>query len=121
MSERATKNGVLIVELPKLRPVSLVGVFGSMVMGAVLALAGARVLLEGSFPTLFGITLLALGSLGIVLGLLARMGKRPAWAVLVAMWCVMGFCAFFATPKIVKLPKLESATVEMELKLGRKK
>lgn len=116
MTVRATKSGV-----SALRPVSQAAVVGGAVVGAALAVIGVRALIVGGFPMLFGLTLLVIGVLGVVLGLAAWRGLRPAWAVLAATWGVLAFCAFFATPKVIDLPKLEAATVEMELKLGRKK
>lgn len=115
MTDRATKSGV-----SALRPVSQAAVIGGAVVGAVLAVIGVRALFVGGFPTLFGCSLAVIGLLGIVLGLAAWRGIRPAWAVLAATWGVLAFCAFFATPKVFDLPELEAATVEMELKLGRK-
>jgi hypothetical protein len=119
MSERARKNGVIV--LPPMGTVSQVALVLGAIVGALLLAIGVRVMIVGGFPTLFGVALAVLGALGLALGAAARLGKRPAWAVLIAMWLVLAICAFFAAPKIVDLPKLESATVEMELKLGRKK
>ena len=107
--------------VPAMRPVSLISLVAGGVVGLVLAALGLSSIWNGGFPLLFGVTLTVLGALAITLGVVAGKGKRQAWAVLVAMWGVLAFCAFFAAPKVVDLPKLESATVEMELKMGRKK
>jgi hypothetical protein len=115
MSGRATNNVVA-----PLRPISKISIAGGAALGAAIAFIGLRALIVGGFPILFAIVLLVLGGLGMGLGWLAWNGKRAAWAVLAAMWGVLAFASFFATPKIFNLPKLEAATVEMELKLGRK-
>jgi hypothetical protein len=100
---------------------TLVSIGGSALAGAVLEVLGIQVLITGSFPTLFGIALMMIGGLAMWMAGAAYLGKRPAWAGLVALWGVLAFCAFFATPKVVELEQLQKVTVEMELKLGRKK
>lgn len=116
MTERATNSAV-----PRLSSLTQTSIVGSGLAGAILAVVGVMALIEGEFAMLFGITLITIGLLGLALAGAAYLGKRPAWAVLVALWGVLGFCAFFATPKVVDLPKLEAVTMEMEQKLGRKK
>ncbi len=110
-----------VIVLPAMRPGTQFALIAGAVVGAILLFIGLRIVLVGGFPTLFGVSLAVLGLLGLALGAAARLGKRPAWAILAAMWGVLAFCAFFAAPKVVDLPKLESATVQMELELGRKK
>ncbi|HUQ05467.1 MAG TPA: hypothetical protein VM261_23355 [Kofleriaceae bacterium] len=104
----------------KLTTQTLVAVAGSAAMGLALVVVGVRALANGSYPTLLGITLTLIGVLGIALGAATWYGRRAAWAILAATWGVVGFCAFFAAPKLVSLPKLEQVTIEMELKMGRK-
>jgi len=104
----------------KLTTQTLVAVAGSAVMGLALVIVGARALVTGSFPPLLGIVITTIGLLGIGLGAATWYGRRAAWAILAATWGVVGFCAFFAAPKLVSLPKLEQVTIEMEIKMGRK-
>lgn len=104
----------------KLTTQTFIAVAASAVVGALLAIVGVRALVIGSMPTLLGIAFLVLGALGVALGAATWYGKRAAWAILAATWGVVGFCAFFAAPKLVNLPRLESVTIEMELKMGRK-
>jgi hypothetical protein len=104
----------------KLTTQTFVAVAASAVMGAMLAIVGVRALFVGSMPTLLAIAFVVLGALGVALGAATWYGKRAAWAILAATWGVVGFCAFFAAPKLVHLPRLESVTIEMELKMGRK-
>lgn len=107
---------------PGLRPTTLLSLVGGAVVGLVLFVIGMKALLFGGFPPLFGVTLSVIGVLGVVLGAVAAIhARRPAWAALAALWGVLSFCAFFAAPKVIDLPKLKSATVEMELTLGRQK
>jgi hypothetical protein len=104
----------------KLTTQTLVAVVASGAMGVFLTIVGARALVIGSMPPLLGIVFVILGVLGITLGAATWYGKRAAWAILAATWGVVGFCAFFAAPKLTNLPKLESVTIEMELQMGRK-
>lgn len=104
----------------KLTTQTLVSVIGSAAMGLALLVVGVRALVTGNTPTLLGATITVLGVLGIGLGGATWYGKRAAWAILAATWGVIAFCAFFAAPKLVDLPKLEQVTIEMELKMGRK-
>lgn len=104
----------------KLTTQTLVSVAGSVMLGLALVVIGVRELLNGGFPPLLGTTITIIGVLGIALGAATWYGRRAAWAILAATWGVVGFCAFFAAPKLVDLPKLEQVTIEMELKLGRK-
>lgn len=116
MTEHARNTGV-----PRLSSLTQMSIAGSALAGAVLAVVGVMALIEGDFVKLFGTTLITIGLLGIALAGAAYLGKRPAWAVLVALWGVLGFCAFFATPKVIKLEKLKPVTMELEQKLGRAK
>jgi hypothetical protein len=68
---------------------------------------------------LFGGSMVAIGALAIALAVLAGRGRRAAWAYSVALWGVVGFCAFFAAPKVLSLGTLKQVTPEMELALGR--
>jgi hypothetical protein len=104
----------------KLTTQTLVAVAGSAVMGLALTIVGVRGLVAGGHPPLLGITIAFIGVLGMTLGAATWYGKRAAWAILAATWGVVAFCAFFAAPKLVTMPKLEAVTIEMELKLGRK-
>jgi hypothetical protein len=104
----------------KLTTQTLIAVVASVATGAMLAIVGARALVVDSMPTLLGIAFLVLGALGVALGAATWYGKRAAWAILAATWGVVGFCAFFAAPKLIHLPRLESVTIEMELQMGRK-
>ncbi len=106
-----------------LRPTTQIAVAGSAAMGLALTAIGVRSLVNGSTlgPPLLGITLLAIGALGIGLGAAAWYGRRAAWAILAATWGVIGFCAFFAAPKLISLRQLETVTIEMELQMGRAK
>jgi hypothetical protein len=104
----------------KLTTQTLVAVAGSVVAGLLLTVIGVRALVTGGYAPLLAITLTVLGILGITLGAATWYGRRAAWAILAATWGVVGFCAFFAAPKLVELPKLEQVTIEMELKMGRK-
>lgn len=104
----------------KLTTQTLVSVVGSAVLGLGVAIAGVSQLMSGEHSPLLGVTLTLIGVLGITLGAATWYGKRAAWAILAATWGVVGFCAFFAAPKLVDLPQLEAVTIEMELKLGRK-
>jgi hypothetical protein len=104
-----------------LTPRTQAAVVGSAALGLALAGVGFYSLVTGSFPPLLSIVLTAIGLLGLTLGGAAWHRRRAAWAILAAMWGVVGFCAFFAAPKMVALPQLEQVTIEMELALGRKK
>lgn len=104
----------------KLTTQTLVAVAGSAVLGLVLVIVGVRGLVTGGYPPLLGVTLAVIGVLGVTLAGATWYGRRAAWAILAATWGVVGFCAFFAAPKLVELPKLEQVTIEMELKKGRK-
>ena len=105
---------------PRLTTQTLVSVAGSAALGLALTILGVRSLVTGGWPTLLAVTLTVIGVLGIALGAATWYGRRAAWAMLAATWGVVGFCAFFAAPKLVHLPKLEQVTIEMELKMGRK-
>lgn len=100
---------------------TLVSIGGSALAGAVLEVLGFQALVTGSFPMLFAIALMMIGGLALLMAGAAYLGKRPAWAGLVALWGVLAFCAFFATPKVVELEKLQKVTVELEAKVGRQK
>jgi hypothetical protein len=116
MTADAKKSG-----MQRFSSLTLMSIGGSALAGAVLEVLGIQVLITGSFPVLFGISLIIIGGLAMCMAGAAYLGKRPAWAGLVALWGVLAFCAFFATPKVVDLEQLHKVTVEMELKLGRKK
>jgi hypothetical protein len=107
--------------MQRLSSLTLVSLGGSALAGAVLEVLGIQVLITGSFPPLFGVALMLIGGLAVLMAGAAYFGKRPAWAGLVALWGVLAFCAFFAAPKVVELPQLKKVTVELEVKLGRKK
>ncbi len=113
---RASKEAV-----PPLSLRTQVAVIGSGVMGVALTIVGVHALIAGGMPLLLAITLIAIGLLGVALGAAAWRRRRGAWAILAATWGVVAFCAFFGAPKIVAMPQLEAATVELELKLGRQK
>jgi hypothetical protein len=104
----------------KLTTQTLVAVAGSAVLGLALTIIGVRALVTGGWTPLLGFTITAIGVMGVALGAATWYGRRAAWAILAATWGVVGFCAFFAAPKLVALPKLEQVTIEMELKMGRK-
>lgn len=104
----------------KLTTQTQVAVAGSAVLGLALAIVGVRALVTGGWTPLLGVTITVIGVIGVALGAATWYGKRAAWAVLAATWGVVGFCAFFAAPKLIDLPKLEQVTIEMELKMGRK-
>ena len=90
-------------------------------LGLLLGVFGVRSLLAGHMLWLFGAALILIGAVAVVLAVRAWQGRRASWALLVALWGVVGFCAFFAAPKVVSLDKLKQVTPEMELKLGREK
>jgi hypothetical protein len=105
----------------QLHIVTLIALVASGVVAVGLFALGVFQLTLGHLPTLFGLTLTALGALAgaLVVGGLAR--HRPSWAFLIAIWGVVGFCAFFTAPKVLRLPKITQVTVELEERLGREK
>lgn len=93
----------------------------SAALGVAVAALGTRVLIVGHMMPLFGISLVAIGLLALVLAYHAAAGRRAAWAYSVALWGVVGFCAFFAAPKVLDLGTLQQVTPEMELAMGRER
>ena len=116
MSGNAKKPG-----MQRFKPMTHLSIIGSGVAGAVLEVLGLQALITGNFPPLFAIALMMIGGLAMWMAGAAYLGKRPAWAGLVALWGVLAFCAFFATPKVVDLEQLKKVTVELEAKVGRQK
>jgi len=105
------------------RPITRVATVSSAVVAAALLVAGAYQMVTGGMPFLFGLTLFAIGAIGVALAWGTWQARRAPWAFLVGLWGVVAFCAFFATPKVDTLPirKLEVVTVEMELTMGHDK
>ncbi|MEZ4401560.1 MAG: hypothetical protein R3B06_16160 [Kofleriaceae bacterium] len=73
-------------------------------------LGGYHLLASDKLPWLFSLTLLLLGAVATALALGTLRRHRPSWAFLIATWMVVAFCAFFAAPKVIDLPKVSSAT-----------
>lgn len=95
-----------------LHPATLVALLGSAVVAAGLFVTGTYSLAtSGSLPWLFAGTLAALGAVtgALVVGAFRR--HRPSWAFLIAAWVVVGFCAFFAPPKVFDLPRVKPVTM----------
>ncbi len=91
---------------------TLLALIGSAVVAAGLFVAGAHSLVAGGdLPGLFALTLSALGLLTAALVVGAFRRHRPSWAFLIASWVVVGFCAFFAPPKVFDLPRVKPVTV----------
>jgi len=105
------------------RPITRVATVSSAVVGALLLGSGLFICVAGDLPFLFGLTLVAVGTLAGTLSWGTWSGRRPAWAFLVVLWGVVAFCAFFTTPKVEALPmrKLEQVTIEMEMTMGHDK
>jgi hypothetical protein len=72
---------------------------------------GANSLVAGKQPWLFSGTLLAVGALAMALTTGAFFRHRKSWAFLIGTWVVVGFCAFFAPPKVLDLPKVKPTTM----------
>ncbi|MBL8627560.1 MAG: hypothetical protein JNK64_40120 [Myxococcales bacterium] len=90
----------------------MVALLGSAVVAAGLFVTGTYSLATGgSLPWLFAATLAALGAVtgALVVGAFRR--HRPSWAFLIAAWVVVGFCAFFAPPKVFDLPRVKPVTM----------
>jgi hypothetical protein len=103
-----------------LNPWTLVALIGSAIAAAGLFGLGNYALLATERPWLFG---LALSAVGLIAGALVLGGfrrHRPSWAYLIATWIVIGVCAFFTAPKVLRLPKVHQVTVELEEKMGRR-
>lgn len=95
-----------------LHTATLVALLGSAVVASGLFVAGTYNLVGGgSMPWLFALTLAALGLVtgALVVGAFRR--HRPSWAFLIAAWVVVGFCAFFAPPKVFDLPRVKPVTM----------
>lgn len=90
---------------------TLVALIGSAVAAAGLLVAGTYGLVAESLPWLFALMLTLLGIItgGLVAGAFQR--HRPSWAFLFAAWVVVGFCAFFAPPKVLDLPRVKPVTL----------
>lgn len=88
-------------------PATTVGLIGSAAVAFGLFAIGTYVLTLGSLPGLFGLALAALGLICMALVFGATRRHRKSWAFLIASWCVVGFCAFFAAPKVLTLPKVK--------------
>ena len=74
-------------------------------LATVIALVGSAVVAAGLFVA--GTFSLVSGAL--VVGAFRR--HRPSWAFLIAAWVVVGFCAFFAPPKVFDLPRVKPVTM----------
>ena len=106
---------------PSPRPLDLIPIAASGVLGLALAGAGLRMLLTGQVMGMFAVFIALTGVLAVVLAVQVWRGNRAAWAFLVATWGVVAFCAFFTAPKVLDLDQLKQVTPEMELSLGRAK
>lgn len=98
---------------------TLIALVGSAVGAVALVGLGLFSLVAASQPWLFGLTLVVSGVIAGALCVGAFQRHRPSWAYLIAIWSVMGFCAFFTAPKVLDLPKVEQVTVALEQQLGR--
>jgi hypothetical protein len=91
---------------------TVIALVGSAVVAAGLFVAGTFSLVSGgSLPWLFALTLTALGAVSGALVVGAFRRHRPSWAFLIAAWVVVGFCAFFAPPKVFDLPRVKPVTM----------
>ncbi len=106
---------------PVSRPIDLLPTAVSGLLALLMVVLGARLLYIGHMLPLFGASMIVIGVLAVVLTIRAARGHRAAWAHLVALWGVVGFCAFFSAPKVISLGTLKQVTPEMELTLGRAK
>lgn len=90
---------------------TLLALIGSAILAAGLTAAGLYSLASGGMPWLFATAILGLGvvSGALVVGAFRR--HRPSWAFLIAIWAVVGFCAFFAPPKVFDLPRIRPVTM----------
>lgn len=101
------------------RQTNPIPVAASALLGLVVSGLGLRALVVGHLMPLFGGSLVVLGLIAVGLAFFAAQGRRAAWAYSVALWGVVGFCAFFSAPKVISLGTLKQVTPEMELALGR--
>ncbi|MBK9034417.1 MAG: hypothetical protein IPL61_24645 [Myxococcales bacterium] len=85
---------------------TLVALIASAITAAALFGLGGFLMVAGKLPWLFALTLFALGLVSIALVIGAFRRHRKSWAFLIAMWVVVGFCAFFAPPKVLDLPRV---------------
>ena len=95
---------------------TLVALVGSAAAAAGLFGLGSYVLVASKLPWLFGLTLFVLGLVSIALVAGAFRRHRKSWAFLIATWVVVGFCAFFAPPKVLDLPKVLPTKMSSEAK-----
>jgi cytochrome bd-type quinol oxidase subunit 2 len=90
---------------------TLLALIGSAIVAVALTGLGAYTLAASNHPWLFSATLLLLGLVSAALVAGAYLRHRKSWAFLMATWVVVGFCAFFAPPKVLDLPKVQPTTM----------